>query len=72
VCWCAGCLERRLVSFAAILQIPILGDILFGKQGPNYPLAAIYAPYAIVPLLLVLRMLPSAKPFGGAAKRKAQ
>ena len=53
-----------------VSYIPILGDMLFGKQGPNYPLAAIYAPYAIVPLLLVLRMLPSATPFGAPTKRK--
>ncbi|KXZ55009.1 hypothetical protein GPECTOR_3g172 [Gonium pectorale] len=61
-------------------MIPILTDILFGPDsGPKrHTLAAIYVPYLIVPLLLLVRMAVVEQPFGAddaskrGVKRKAQ
>ncbi|KAG2483912.1 hypothetical protein HYH03_017233 [Edaphochlamys debaryana] len=61
-------------SHVATTMVPILGDILFGPEsGPNkHVLAAIYVPYLIVPVLLVIRMAAAEKPWAstGAGKRR--
>ncbi|GIL60429.1 hypothetical protein Vafri_15020, partial [Volvox africanus] len=58
----------------ATTMVPILVDILFSPSaGPKRAtLALIYLPYLIVPLLLVVRMLAIAKPFGDDRKRRGK
>ena len=51
-------------------MVPILSEILFGADAgaKRFQLAAIYAPYFVFPLLLVLRMSLASQPFKPAAK----
>jgi hypothetical protein len=53
-------------------QVPILADILFSPAaGPHSAaLAAIYAPYLLLPLVLVVRMAVSPLPFGSKRSQK--
>lgn len=60
-------------AHVATTMVPILGDILFGpKSGPKkLQLAAVYAPYLVVPLLLTVRMALWEQPFGSKRSHKA-
>lgn len=52
-------------SHVATTLVAILADIIHGQH--NAPLAAIYSPYLVVPVLLTLRMALDPQPFGPAA-----
>ncbi|GIL85390.1 hypothetical protein Vretimale_10666 [Volvox reticuliferus] len=61
-------------THVATSMVPILVDILLSpSSGPKrVTLALIYLPYLIVPLLLVVRMVVTAQPFGDDRKRRGK
>ncbi len=65
--------QPRCVPQSLLRAPPAAGDILFGEHtGPHTPtLAAIYAPYLVIPLMLVARMALMEDPFPAAPRGRS-